>query len=415
MAKPPKQARGQKKKHKTVVAKKPNRVIYAVANALFTLIFKAVYRLKVDKAAIRNLKPPYLLLCNHICNIDFLIAAVAMYPQKLNFMAAALYFQNPLLAWLLTMMGCFPKQQFVPDVQSVRNIVRVTQRGGVAALFPTGQSSFTGQDTLIDPSVAGLLRLARVPVVALRTQGAHIGFPKWNMKRLRRSRIECKVWQLFSAEELETLDDAAIYRRVVDELAFDDYEWQREHRIAARKPRSAQGLEQLLFLCPACEGEFTIQARGNRLHCSGCGYEAAMDAYGLLVPGKPGERAFDTPTAWYRWQMNFCRDRLSAEFAYAEPVKLSRIQPNGKLVPAGRGRATLTLNELRVSGTVDGQPVDWSIDNRLSGVFPHEKRTCFELMIDGQLYAVAPENPRAVFKFILLKEVIYRVLRPEAA
>ena len=328
-----------KQKRKAVIVGKPNRVIYAIAYALISLFLKVVFRFKADKSAIQDLKPPYLVLCNHISNIDFLIAAAAMYPQKLNIMAAALYFQNPVLAWLLTLMGSFPKQQFVTDVQSVRNILRVTLREGVVLLFPAGQSSFTGQDTLIEPSVAKLLRLARVPVVALRIQGAHIGFPKWNMTRLRRSRVECRAWQLFTAEELQTLDDAAIYRRVVEGLAFDDYEWQRQRRIAARAPRRAEGLEQLLFLCPGCEREFTIQAAGSRLRCDHCGYEAAMDAYGMLTPGQPEKRAFETPTAWYRWQAEYYRRRLGPDFTYTGRVKLRRIQPNGKMVLVGEGDA----------------------------------------------------------------------------
>jgi len=81
----------------------------------------------------------------------------------------------------------------------------------------------------------------------------------------------------------------------------------------------------------------------------------------------------------------------------------------------GEGEAILTLDAFRVNGTAEGRPVEWAIDNGLSGVFPHEKKTCFEIFIGGQLYAVAPENSRAVFKFILLKEIIYRVLHPEAA
>ncbi len=415
MTEAPVQRTAPEKKAKAVIAKRPNRVIYAIAYALVSLFLKVVYRLKVDKTAIQTLQPPYLVLCNHISNIDFLVAAAVMYPQKMNFMTAALYFQNPLLAWLLSLMGCFPKQQFVADVQSVRNILRVIGRGDVPVLFPSGQSSFTGQDTLIDPSVVKLLRMVKAPVVGLRTDGAHIGFPKWNMKRLRRSRIESRAWVLLMPEELQAMDDQAIYRRVVDGLAFDDYAWQQECRIAARKPRCAEGLEQLLFLCPGCKREFTLQAKGNRLYCAHCGYEAKMDEYGLLqAPQTQDTLAFDTPTAWYRWQAEFYKGQLGPTFTYAQKVQLYQILRNGKLVPIGAGEATLMWDALHISGTAEGKPIAWRLDNRLSGVFPHERRTCFEIMVDGQLYAVAPENSRAVFKFILLKEVLFRALRPEA-
>jgi len=400
------------KAQKPIIARKPNAIIYAIANALVSLFLRVAFHLKVDLSAIRGLEPPYLLLCNHSCNLDFLISAVAMYPQKLNFMSAALYFQNPLLAWLLTLMGCFPKRQFVSDVQSVRNILRLLKSGAVPVLYPSGQSSFTGMDTLIDPSISKLLRVAGAPVAVLYTDGAHTGFPKWNMKRLRPTRITSKAFQLFTAEELDTLDDQTIYRRVVEALAFDDCAWQKKNKIAAKKPRCAEGLEQLLFLCPACEKEFTIQAHGSRLSCAHCGYEAKMDEYGTLHTA--AKKGFDTATAWYRFEREYYRGKLSPDFCYKEPVKLFKITKQGKLVPAGEGEALINMAAFEIKGAMDGEKIHFVIDNSLSGVFPHEKRTCFEVMAEGQLYAVAPENPRAVFKFILLKEEIFRALRPEA-
>ncbi len=400
-------------KAKAVVAKKPNRVIYAIAATLMRVFFKVTVHMQVDRSQIKDIHAPYLLLCNHISNLDFLIVGAAMYPQKLNYMTAALYFQNAVLAWLLTLMGCFPKQQFVSDIQSVRNIMRITQRGDVVVIFPSGQSSFTGQSTLIEPSIAKLIRMVKVPVITLHTDGAHIGFPKWNMKAFRATRVQCCASVLFTPQQIEAMSDEQIYQAVVGALAFDDYEWQREHRIAARHPRLAEGLEQLLFVCPACHSEFETVAQGSLIRCARCGNQAKMDEYGLLSPVEGSMLPFDTPTAWYRWQQDFYRKQLQQDFRYAVHAKLSKIMPNGKLVAVGEAEVSIDLRELRVKGTAEGQPIDWALDNGLSGVFAHEKKFCFEVMAQGQLYAIAPDNPRAVFKFILLKEELYRMLRLE--
>ncbi len=397
------------------VVRKPNGVVYWIAVKLVGFFLRHFYHLTVDKTEIQEIKPPYLVLCNHICNIDFLIAAVAMYPQKMNFVAAALYFKMPALRWLISWMGCISKQQFVSDIQSVRNIVRVVQRGDVPVIFPAGQSSFIGENGFIDPSIAALIRMLKVPVVGVRTMGAHIGFPKWNMTKLRKSRMETTVRVLVSAEDVGRLSDRQIYRQVVDGLAFDDYEWQRTARIADKRPRVAEGVDKALFLCPRCRREFGITAKGSTLTCSHCGFTAHMDEYGLLAPGDGKPLAFDTPTGWYRWELAHYTRQLEDAFAYSEPGTLYRISPHNKRIPVGQITATLTYDTLRLTGICDGKAIDWTVDNRSAPVFPYEAMICFDVMVDGQLYAVAPANPKAAFKFVVIKDAIARKMFEEQA
>ena len=59
---------------------KPNTVLYHFVYGIAYLFFKLVYRFKVDKTDAPDIKSPFVLLVNHISNLDFLLPMLAMYP-----------------------------------------------------------------------------------------------------------------------------------------------------------------------------------------------------------------------------------------------------------------------------------------------------------------------------------------------
>ena len=75
------------KKKKQV--RKPNKIIYRLVVALCTFLHRKKYAFEVRKsAAFEALKPPYIMIANHISNIDFTVVASAMMPVMLNFVVA---------------------------------------------------------------------------------------------------------------------------------------------------------------------------------------------------------------------------------------------------------------------------------------------------------------------------------------
>ena len=118
--------------------RKPNKIIYRLTIALCSFLHRKKYAFKVRKSVeFTALKPPYIVLANHISNIDFTVTASAMSPVILNFVVATFYFRFRLLNGILGFMGCIPKEQFQPDKKAIKNIFRVIQRGDVVALYPS--------------------------------------------------------------------------------------------------------------------------------------------------------------------------------------------------------------------------------------------------------------------------------------
>jgi 1-acyl-sn-glycerol-3-phosphate acyltransferase len=388
--------------------RKPNKILYRLAVALCSFLHRKKYAMEVRKSAeFAALQPPYIVLANHISNIDFTVVASAMSPVILNFVAATCYFRLRFLNGILRFMGCIPKEQFQPDAKAIRNIFSVVQRGDVVALYPAGQSTFDGEATWIDTTIARLLKKLKVPVVIVHVNGAFIACPKWNMG-LRKSRIEASVDVLFNPQDLETLSHEDIYQKVKNALYFDDYEWQRKAMVKASKPHSAKGLEQVLYMCPRCQTEFAMHTQGNRLWCASCGNAAFMNEYGLLQPADSDCVIFETPTQWSRWQMQCYRQQVSLPaFSYSEPAFLVKISEHGKYIKAGSGIAEMNCDRFCYRGTYNGKEVSWEAKNNLSAVFAHEIKGHFDFMYNGELFSIAPFNDAAAFKFVALKEAIF--------
>jgi len=388
--------------------RKPNKIIYRLIVALCSFLHRKKYAFKIHKSdEFTTLKPPYIVLANHISNIDFTVVACALSPVILNFVVATFYVRRRFLNGILRFMGCVPKEQFQPDIQAIKNIFSIVKRGGVVVLYPAGQSTFDGEATYMDSGISGLLKKLKVPVVTVHISGAFIACPKWNMG-LRKSRIEASVDVLFNPDELEALNHEDVYKKVKSALYFDDYEWQRKAMVKASKPHSAKGLEQVLYICPKCQTEFNMRTQHNRLWCASCGNTALMNEYGLLQPADSSCIIFETPSQWSRWQMHCYRQQVRLpEFSYSEPVFLIKISKHGRYAKVGTGIAEINIYRFCYHGTYNGIEVLWEVKNNLSAIFAHEVKGHFDFAYKGELFSIAPLNSASAFKFVALKEAIF--------
>lgn len=384
---------------------KPNGLLYSFVYGIAYAFFKLVYRFKVDRTDAPEIGEPFVLLVNHISNLDFLLPMLGMHPHRLNLVATMQMFRMRPLQPFLWWLGFIPKEQFVSDPKSIRHIFYMAKQGGNVEIFPSGQSSYTGESTQIDPNIVKLLQKIKLPVYSLRISGMHIALPKWNMSFPRASRVELKVGRLFSAGELQTEDANVLYSRIVDALYFNDYDWQKQHRIRSPRPRCAEGLEQLLYACPKCSREFTMRSKGSIMRCSHCGNTVQLDEYGFLSAATADDVAFQTPPEWYAWQKDAYRRSFGENSVYSEPCKIFRISDAGKYLPAGEGEFHLSRGEFQYFGTCEGRKIDCRIDNRMYPNFSNEISGYFNIEIEGRIYAIQPLNSPAVFKVTILKEL----------
>jgi len=122
-----------------------------------------------------------------------------------------------------------------------------------------------------------------------------------------------------------------------------------------------------------------------------------------------------TPTEWNRWQYKLYEEKINIDFVYQENAVLYKVNPiNGKKNQCGRGVITLSFTCFSYAGSYNDDSYDFSVANSTSSSFVHEAKTEIEIWVNGTLFAIAPENPKSVFKFIMLKNVIFNKMLTDA-
>ena len=151
-----------------------------------------------------------------------------------------------------------------------------------------------------------------------------------------------------------------------------------------------------------------MEANKNELYCTQCGNTAVMNEYGLFEKKDESSVIFDTPTAWYRFQNEELNKQLVKPGYYiSELADVFTFTPKGAPIPSGKGRITLSMAGFHYEGILKGEDAEILVKPGLYPVFPHESQTGFEVFFNKELHRFKPENPKAVFKFVALEELIY--------
>ncbi|HUX51876.1 MAG TPA: lysophospholipid acyltransferase family protein [Spirochaetia bacterium] len=253
-----------------------------------------------NHAIVKNLKPPYLLLPNHMSYWDpFILGAVV--PDPVYFVASDAHFRSPLLNFLLGMVGAIPKTKVMNDSETIRSILSVRRRNGVIGVFPEGRRTWDGTTMPLFYSIAKLARMMKIPVVTVIFEGAFLSLPRWTRRR-RSGELTVKFQLTCSEQTAATSTPDEIFTRIARDLAYNEYEFQRREMIRFSGRRLAEKIEQVLYACPHCERFGTLFSRDANLHCIACGYAVTYDEYGFLRPIQQFPAYYQTVRSWNVWQ-----------------------------------------------------------------------------------------------------------------
>ena len=82
---------------------------------------------------------PFLVLCQHVSNYDFVYAMQQCRPRRLNAVVSQHFFVTGFLGWLLRLLGCIPIRQFSPEPSAVRSMLSVMREGRGLLIFPEAE------------------------------------------------------------------------------------------------------------------------------------------------------------------------------------------------------------------------------------------------------------------------------------
>ncbi len=268
------------------------------------------YRVTAQNAGmLRKLRPPYLVLPNH-CSVWDPFFVNNYVPGVIHYVVSDANFRSKVVEFGLGLVGSIPKTKVMSDLDTVKNIMKVKEAGGIIGIFPEGQNTWDGHTLPIYFSTAKLAKLLKIPVVTARISGAYLSKPRWSKVR-RRGKISIRYDLAFTPEQLRQASLQEIDARVLELLDHDDYQFNRANRHRYVGPDRAEYAEIALFTCPQCRAFDTLRSSGNRLGCRECGYTVRLDLYGFFRPVR-GTLRFDTVREWNLWQIEELRRRIDA-------------------------------------------------------------------------------------------------------
>ena len=163
--------------------------------------------------------------------------------------------------------------------------------------------------------------------------------------------------------------------------------------VEYKSPHIAKGVDKILFKCPKCLKELTITAEGDHIRCD-CGLDATLDSTYRLH-----NAPFGSINEWFEWQqasIDTDTEVLSTK------ARLGCCGTDGFMDPeAGEGEVYIDKNEFRLSGTLHGEPIEFSIPTEKIGAFPTTPGDHFDIYHNGRLIYVYPlPDLRASVKWV---------------
>lgn len=323
-------------------------------------------------------------------------------------MGAYNFFRDPVLKFLLSLMGVIPKNQFTNDRQAILKMNQVIQGGGILSIFPHGCLSNEGRPGgFAAPSIAKLLKKFNVPVVVVKINGAYLTRPRWT-KKIRKGRIEVSVNQLFTNEELRSHSIDEIYREVRNAIDFDDYRWQRKNNVTFRGKQMAEGAEFVLYKCPKCSEEFTLRSKGNKLFCLSCDNEAILNSNLFFEPAKENSIVYDGFDNWYDFQQEHLLTEINdSDFNLKTTTSVLWNEP-GKYGYQYMGQGSLSLSREAViyEGEVFNRMETLYFDMKDIIMVPFAAGEYFEIAKGPDIRRFVLDDVRMMMKWVLAIRLI---------
>lgn len=287
-----------------------------------TVYFAGGY--KVNKENCEDLKPPYLILCNHASFVDFPMVVKAIFPRRCGWVISIEEFIGK--EWLLRGIGGIYKRKFTSDLSVVKHILTVLTRHKLScAIYPEARFALCGINEQIDNALGKLAKAAKCPVVTFIQQGNFLRSPQWNKHPYRKVPIQGTFKQIVSKEEVMTLSAEEIQARIEKEFVYDDYAWQRDNKIAIKSKYRAHNLHKVLYQCPVCKKEFVTDSFETKIWCNHCKASWEMDVYGQLHR-ENGEDVFTHVPDWYNWEReNVRREVREGRYYFEDTARLERL------------------------------------------------------------------------------------------
>ncbi len=191
-------------------------VLYRFFKPLAYITFKILFIIRVKGKENIPKKGGFILTSNHQSFLDPVLLGMAS-PRILRFMARDDLFKVRWFAWLITTLGAFPVKRNKPDKRAIKEALELLRNGEAVLIFPEGTRSRDGTIGKGNPGCVWIARLANVPLVPVRIEGANHALPVDSMI-IRPYPIKISFGQPIYPHHYRDLNEEEIVEKLMEEI-----------------------------------------------------------------------------------------------------------------------------------------------------------------------------------------------------
>lgn len=393
--------------------RQPKIIVYLIW--LLSRIMLIGKKYKVEKINMENLKPPYMMLSNHMYFIDFELAAMGTLPHRVsNVVSIDGYYRRP---FLLELIGAICTRKYTRDLHLIKSINRVLKRGDILSMYPEARYSPCGVLSYMPDSLGKLIKLNKVPVVAVVHHGNHLHSPFWNFRKKRKVPLYTTMTQVLTAEDVKKMSVEEINDALKKALYYDDYKYAYENGIKITEEFRAEGLHKVLYQCPNCKEESCMDSKGTEIFCTKCGKRWTFNE-DCTLSANNGETEFSHIPDWFLWEKENVKKQVrEGKYSFSDEVEVYSMPRTWRFEELGNGFITHDQNGFVLKGHYRGK--DYEIkrtpieNNSLHIEYDYcyiKPFDCFDISTENDSFYCYPKNKKNVItKLAFATEELYNM------
>jgi len=386
-------------------------LVYRFVQFLSWIVASLLFKRKILRNEIKGKKGPFVVIANHQASLDF-VNLIGATRTPMTFVISHSFYSSLPIKGFMTRMGVIPKQQFQTTLRDMRRMREVIDRGDVLVIYPAGLMCEDGLSTPIPTATYQFLRWLRTDVYVARTSGTYFAMPKWT-SGMRAGRTYLDIYKLFSKEELEAANLETVKQKTDEALDFDAYREQEKLLVKYQKNDDIEGLENVLYVCPHCKSEFTMQVKDkSTIFCTECGFAQKSDEYGFLH--RVGEVGSEVRyvSDWSRMIYADLKDKIErgedmTMCAATDVYMIDDKKP--KFVEVGQGHVGLKADGFVIDATIRGEQVHLEVPIVSFASLPFKPGKYLEIQNGDDIYRCVLEDGKLAMKFINLVKIYYEI------
>jgi len=283
-------------------------------------------------------------------------------------------------------------------------------------MYPEARYSPCGTTSYMPESLGKLIKMNKVPVVAVVHRGNHLHSPFFNYRQKRKVPLHTTFTQILTAEQIKTLSVEEINRVVRQALTYDDYRYQKDNGIRITEPYRAEGLHKPLYQCPHCLEEGKMDSKGAKIFCTACGKRWVWEETGDLR-ALEGDTEFTHIPDWFEWErQQVIRQVEEGTYRFEDEVEVYSLPRCWRYMKLGKARLTHDPQEGFV---LEGhyRDADYHIhrtplqQNSLHIEYDYcyiKPFDCVDISTENDSFYCYPTKPNVVTKLAFATEAIYQ-------